>query len=91
VTKRKPTRAKGIGVSDEEYAARLAAQGGGCAIMNADYRCTVRALTRRYNVDHDHSTGAVRGLLCHGHNRKLWTNATPAELRALADYLERAS
>lgn len=87
---RKPTRAKALGVSDAEYLARLEAQGGRCAIQSADYGCAVRAVTRRYHVDHDHATGAVRGLTCHVHNRRLWPSATPAELRAMADYLERA-
>lgn len=82
--RRKP-RAKQLGVTDAEYDRLLAAQGGGCAIKG----CTVRAVTRRYHVDHDHKTNAVRGLLCHTHNRRLWKGATPAELRALAEYLER--
>lgn len=88
VTARKPKRAAGLGVTDEQYAELLAHQDGRCAIQSGDYTCTTRALTRRYNVDHDHATGAIRGLLCHTHNRRLWTSATPAELRALADYLE---
>lgn len=90
MTKPKPKRARGLGVTDEQYAELLDAQGGRCAIQSAGYQCEGRAVTRRYNVDHDHATGRIRGLLCHGHNRRLWTNATPGELRALADYLERS-
>ncbi len=68
---RKPTRAKGLGVTDSEYAAMLDRQGGGCAI------CGTTPKTRRLNVDHDHRTGAVRGLLCHRCNRALpnWMGA----------------
>jgi hypothetical protein len=83
-SRRKPARRKQLGLSVEDYDAMLAAQGGGCAIRG----CTVRAVTRRYNVDHDHETGEIRGLLCHVHNRRLWKGATADELLALAQYLE---
>lgn len=58
-------RAKALGITAEEYDLRLAAQGGGCAI------CGATPKTRRLHVDHDHKTGAVRGLLCLRCNRNL--------------------
>ncbi len=69
---RKATRAKGLGITDEGYAAMLAEQGGGCAI------CGSTPKTRRLHVDHDHASGRVRGLLCHRCNRALptWVTAT---------------
>jgi hypothetical protein len=79
----KPTRAKGLGVDDERYAAMLADQGGGCAI------CGATPKNRRLNVDHDHKTGAVRGLLCHACNRFLLPRWTPERLRVAANYVER--
>jgi hypothetical protein len=75
--RRKP-RAKQLGVSDADYEALLAAQGGGCAI------CGNPPKTRRLDVDHDHKTGKVRGLLCHRCNRALPNWVT-------ADWLLRAS
>lgn len=83
MTARKPTRAKGLGVSPEQYEVMLAGQDGHCAI------CPSTPKTRRLNVDHDHPTDTVRGLLCHRCNRALPTWVTPAWLRAAADYLER--
>lgn len=71
------------GVGADEYAARLAAQGGGCAI------CGARPRTRRLAVDHNHRTGAVRGLLCYRCNHLLLGAGHDSEtliLRA-ADYL----
>jgi 5-methylcytosine-specific restriction endonuclease McrA len=46
--------------------------------------------TRRLDRDHDHRTGAARGLLCHRCNRGLpnWVDA--AWLRAAVEYVERA-
>lgn len=78
---RKPTRAKALGVSDAEYERLLAAQGGGCAI------CGATPKTRRLHVDHDHKTGAVRGLLCHRCNRALPTWIGPVWLYEAAFYL----
>jgi Recombination endonuclease VII len=79
--RRKPTRAKQLGVSDNEYARLLEAQGGGCAI------CGAKPKTRRLHVDHDHKTGKVRGLLCHRCNRALPTWVTIKWLRKAHDYL----
>jgi hypothetical protein len=78
---RKPTRRKGLGVTVEQYDAMLAAQGGGCAI------CGTKPKTRRLDVDHDHKTGRVRGLLCHRCNRALPGWVTLHWLLAAADYL----
>lgn len=46
------------GISGDEERALKAWQGGKCFI------CGRRAVTRELAVDHDHATGAVRGLLC---------------------------
>jgi hypothetical protein len=63
------------------YEARLAAQGGVCAI------CGRPPKTRRLDVDHEHKTGAVRGLLCHRCNRNLPTWVTLEWLKAATEYL----
>lgn len=80
--KRKPTRAKALGVDADTYERMLTAQGGGCAI------CGATPKTRRLDVDHDHKTGSVRGLLCHRCNRALpsWVNV--GWLDRAANYLE---
>lgn len=48
------------GITVSTYEAILHQQGGGCAICGgpptASFRC--------FDVDHDHVTGVVRGLLC---------------------------
>jgi hypothetical protein len=82
-TPRKPRRAKALGVDDVTYFALLDAQGGECAIET----CHNKPKTRRLHVDHNHRTGAVRGLLCHRCNRGLPTWATAAWLRAAAEYV----
>lgn len=47
----------GIEITEEQFEALLAGQSGVCAIC-------FEAVSERLNVDHDHSTGKVRGLLC---------------------------
>lgn len=81
--KRKPRRAKQLGVTDTEYAAMLEAQDGGCAICGAPPK------TRRLSVDHNHRTGKVRGLLCFRCNRGLPTYATSEWLRDAYVYVLR--
>lgn len=49
-----------FGLTPQEYNTLLDLQGGGCAI------CGLKPgeQKRRLNVDHDHETGEVRGILC---------------------------
>lgn len=61
-------------------------QGGVCAICGAAPRVGMR---RGLYVDHDHATGRVRGLLCHGCNIGLGGfRDNTASLAAAARYLE---
>jgi hypothetical protein len=56
------------GMSQQEYSALLAAQGGGCAICGGLFAGGSR---RNLNIDHDHATGRVRGILCAHCNKGL--------------------
>jgi hypothetical protein len=47
------------GITLEEYDAKLAEQGGACAVCGREPRPDISL-----HVDHDHVTGAIRGLLC---------------------------
>ena len=71
------------GLSAEDVDAMVEAQGGLCAV------CGVRPPE---HVDHDHVTGAVRGVLCSGCNQGLGNFRDSATaLRRAADYVERTS
>jgi hypothetical protein len=48
-----------FGMTIEQYEAMLEAQGGGCFICGRPPRVDISL-----HVDHDHSTGKVRGILC---------------------------
>jgi len=59
-------REKTLGITDETYWDLYHKQAGRCGI------CRRRLYSKRYKVfcvDHDHDTGAIRGLLCHNCNR----------------------
>lgn len=58
----------GIGVA--EYDAMLVAQDGKCKICGRA-RASKNVKFRFFSVDHDHKTGAVRGLLCNKCNGAL--------------------
>lgn len=75
-------RKKKIGISEEEYQQLLLNQSNVCAIC--DKPCT-RALA----VDHDHTTGKIRGLLCNKCNRGLgYFQDNPALLEQAYFYLK---
>ncbi len=57
--------ARTYGLSQEGYETLLALQGGVCAI------CKRAATAKAFHVDHDHTSGNVRGLLCDNCNRGL--------------------
>lgn len=62
---RKCSLKKNYGMTIEQYDALLLAQSGVCAI------CSKPPVRRRLDVDHCHSTGAVRGLLCEHCNKAI--------------------
>ena len=55
------------GIDANGYAALLKSQDGKCAICKT---ARVGKGRKRFDVDHDHRTGRVRGLLCNRCNRK---------------------
>jgi hypothetical protein len=70
------------GITLEEYDRLLEAQGGICAI------CGTQPGKRRLCVDHNHSTGLVRGLLCFRCNYGLpWFRESQKNLTAAAAYV----
>lgn len=79
-------RRRVYGIEPEEYDTIVEKQDGKCA------GCLVpleELDPRSIHLDHDHGTGAVRGLLCHDCNISLgYSRDDPSTLRRLADYLE---
>jgi hypothetical protein len=80
-------RIRRYGVTPERFERLFAAQGRCCAVCKASEPRGVRD----WHVDHDHETGAVRGILCITCNIALgMLHDDPARCRAAADYLEFA-
>ena len=79
-------------MTQEAYTILFNAQDGKCAIC-ARPETTIdprTKATRALCVDHDHSTGQVRELLCHDCNRACGLLAeNPARIRALLAYVEK--
>jgi hypothetical protein len=58
------SRIRLYGIDVPDYERMLEEQGGGC------YICGKKPTDKRaLDIDHDHETGKVRGLLCSNHNR----------------------
>lgn len=73
------------GIERGDYDRILAEQGGGCAICGA----TAAGRWGTLHVDHDHTTGALRGILCHRCNTALGLfGEDPGLMDRAADYLE---
>lgn len=76
-TRHRSATMKKFGITKEQYEAIMAP--GVCATCGS---------TERLCVDHDHTTGVVRGLLCRSCNLVVHSTVTPDTLRNLAAYLE---
>lgn len=75
------------GLTLEAFAELLQLQGGRCALCEHEH--VAGHARKSLVVDHDHSTGAVRGLLCHSCNRAIGLMHDDAQrLRFAAQYLE---
>lgn len=74
------------GITNSDYEAMLAAQGGTCAICGISKNKN----GRKFAIDHDHKTGKIRGLLCVNCNAGIGNMKDDVDLlsRALA-YLKK--
>ena len=76
---------KKYGLTPEDYSNMLESQGGVCAICGAD---NPRDGRENLHVDHCHSTGKVRGLLCGPCNKAIGLlQDDPTIIRNAANYL----
>lgn len=90
-SKRNGVMRREYGLAPAQYASMVAAQRGRCAIcMRAETKRHRDGLLCQLSVDHDHTTGAVRGLLCSACNVGLGSFGDSSHfLRSAALYLER--
>lgn len=78
---------KKFNITPEQFDEILKRQGGCCAICK-----TVLPEDERYNVDHDHATNEVRGLLCSLCNTGLGAfKDNPANLQSAREYITSCS
>ncbi len=75
------------GITDQQFRAMIVAQSNGCAACGD----ALAALPPKHiHVDHDHSTGAVRGVLCQGCNTAIGLlRDSPSRAMKVASYLRR--
>lgn len=87
---RKKHRLRNYGITPERYAEMLRQQGMVCAICRKPETARGKTgETYQLAVDHDHTTGAVRGLLCRGCNTTLYKfEADPSIGAKMLAYLE---
>ena len=80
------------GITIDQYALMLAAQEYKCAICGIDAETYKKhkIIQRRFVVDHDHDTGKIRGLLCHGCNSGIgYLKESIKSLESAICYLKR--
>ncbi len=79
------------GITDEQYQEKLEAQNHACAICGSKHQAKTKNGKETLHIDHDHTTGNVRGLLCRecnlalGHMKDSTANLLRA-IRYLEDY-----
>lgn len=86
--KREDALRRAYGITRAEFDVLVEKQGNLCAICHGERNGPGTVL----HVDHCHTTGRVRGLLCSNCNRALGMfGDDPVRLRAAADYLEKGT
>ena len=89
---RKSNLKRNYGLTIEAYEAILCAQGNKCAICRMDLSESGTLKDRNSQVDHDHATGRVRGILCRTCNVGIGhLKENVGILEAAIVYLKRAS
>jgi len=78
------------GITPDDYNKLLMAQDNKCAVCGTDIQTYNMGHIKHFAVDHDHTTGKIRGLLCHNCNRSIGLlKEDPEVLRKAANYIER--
>lgn len=76
---------KKYGITPAQYEELFESQEGNCAVCGRHQL----EFKRRFDVDHNHDTGEVRGLLCHDCNRALgFLKDDPALAESAMNYLK---
>lgn len=82
------TNIKRYGISIEEFEDILSNQGGGCGICGQKESVSFDGKKTRLSVDHNHSSGGIRGVLCRKCNAAIGLLNDDAELvQRAADYI----
>ena len=88
-TYRKQHLQRTYGITPEEYDAMLVEQNNECACCGTNKPGNTRR-NKYFVVDHDHTTGKVRGLLCHQCNTALGlVRDNPNTLSEMLSYLAK--
>lgn len=77
------------GLTWEQYIIMLEAQGGVCAICGKPEKAKNQYGVKRLSVDHNHTTGKNRGLLCQACNMRIGVLENEEFILAGKAYLER--
>lgn len=78
------------GISIEEYTLRVAQQNNRCAICNQEEQRTRSGHVTTLSVDHNHTTGQIRQLLCNNCNQLLgYAHDSATVLETAAAYLRK--
>jgi len=85
-------RQRTYGITRDQFLGLLQAQDGRCAICRRLFDLVHMHTKASPHVDHDHTTGEIRGLLCMSCNQALGLMQESLEaIQSMADYLHRHS
>jgi hypothetical protein len=80
---------KNYGISRDQYNVMLDEQGGTCFICLQGEKRLYKGKPTNLVVDHNHQTGTIRKILCHGCNAALgFLEENPDRMRRMAEYVE---